>query len=92
LIETPGDAHAGEIETSRILHSHPHLVNGCALREFPSFPHGILVRDKRRYWPGGVLGDPGKASAEKGAKLEEMVVTRLLSLVRELEGINRAAE
>lgn len=92
LIETPDDAHAGEIETSRILHSHPRLVKGSAPREFPSFPRGILVRDKRRYWPGGVWGDPGKASAEKGARLEEMVVTRLLALVRELEGINRAAE
>ena len=92
LIETPGDAHAGEIETSRILHSHPHLVKGSAAREFPSFPRGILVRDKRRFWPGGVWGDPGKATAEKGARLEELVVTCLLALVREMEGINHAAE
>jgi creatinine amidohydrolase len=92
VIETPGDAHAGEIETSRILHSHPHLVKGSAPREFPSFPAGILVRDKRRYWPGGVWGDPGKATAEKGARLEEMVVARLLELVRELERTDRAAE
>lgn len=91
LIETAGDAHAGEIETSRILHSHPQLVKGSAPREFPSFPPGILVRDKRRYWPGGVWGDPGKATAEKGAKLEELVVTRLLALVRELEGVDNAA-
>ncbi len=91
LIETAGDAHAGEIETSRILHSHPQLVTGSAPREFPSFPPGILVRDKRHYWPGGVWGDPGKATAEKGAKLEELVVTRLLALVRELEGVDNAA-
>lgn len=85
LIETAGDAHAGEIETSRIMHSHPHLVKGSAPREFPAFPGGILVRDKRRYWPGGVWGDPGKASAEKGAKLEELVVQKLIELVRALE-------
>ena len=85
LIETAGDAHAGEIETSRILHSHPHLVKGTAPREFPSFPPGILVRDKRRYWPGGVWGDPDKATADKGARLEELVVASLLNLVRELE-------
>jgi creatinine amidohydrolase len=85
IIETAGDAHAGEIETSRILHSHPHLVKGSSPREFPSFPPGILVRDKRRYWPGGVWGDPGKASAEKGARLEELVVRRLVALVKELE-------
>lgn len=87
LIETPGDSHAGEIETSRILHSHPHLVKGSAAREFPSFPKGILVRDKRRYWPGGVWGDPGKASADKGAQLEQLVAGKLVELVRELEKI-----
>ena len=85
LIETADDAHAGEIETSRILHSHPHLVKGSASREFPAFPCGILVRDKRRYWPGGVWGDPTKASADKGARLEDMVVNSLLNLVQELE-------
>jgi creatinine amidohydrolase len=89
LIETAGDAHAGEIETSRILHSHPHLVKGTSPREFPSFPSGILVRDKRTYWPGGVWGDPGKASAEKGARLEKMVVDSLLTLVRNLEELRR---
>ena len=85
LIETADDAHAGEIETSRILHSHPHLVKGSAPREFPAFPRGILVRDKRRYWPGGVWGDPTKATADKGARLEDMVVNSLLNLVQELE-------
>ncbi len=85
IVETPGDAHAGEIETSRILHSHPHLVKGTAPAEFPSFPPGILVRDKRRYWPGGVWGDPGKACAEKGAALERLVVHKLIELVDQLE-------
>lgn len=85
LIETPGDCHAGEIETSRIMHSHPHLVKGTAPAEYPSFPAGILVRDKRRYWPGGVWGDPGKASAEKGALIEEAVVGGLLDLIRNIE-------
>ncbi|MDX9708618.1 MAG: creatininase family protein [Trichloromonas sp.] len=85
LIETEGDAHAGEIETSRILHSHPQLIKGTAAREFPDFPAGILVRDKRRCWPGGVWGDPGKASAEKGARLEERVVAALERLVDQLE-------
>lgn len=85
LIETHGDCHAGEIETSRIMYSHPHLVKGSAPREFPSFPPGLLVRDKRRYWPGGVWGDPGKASAEKGARLEDMVVTKLVELAKMME-------
>lgn len=88
IIETPGDSHAGEIETSRILHSHPMLVKGSAPAEYPAFPRGIMVRDKRRYWPGGVWGDPGKATAEKGARLEELVVRKLVELVRILEQQN----
>lgn len=85
LVETPNDAHAGEIETSRIMHSHPHLVQGSAPAEYPSFPTGILVRDKRRYWPGGVWGDPSKASADKGARLEALVVAQVVELVKVLE-------
>lgn len=85
IVETPGDAHAGEIETSRIMHSHPHLVKGSSPAEYPTFPAGILVRDKRRYWPGGVWGDPGKATAEKGERLEELVVNRLVELVKSIE-------
>ncbi len=85
LVETVGDAHAGEIETSRILHSHPHLVRGSAPEEYPAFPTGVLVRDKRRYWPGGVWGDPSKASADKGRRLEELVVRKIVELVKFME-------
>jgi creatinine amidohydrolase len=67
------------------MHSHPQLVQGSAPAEYPSFPTGILVRDKRKYWPGGVWGDPSKASADKGAKLEELVVAKVVELVRQLE-------
>ncbi|WP_298439060.1 creatininase family protein [Geobacter sp.] len=85
IVETEGDAHAGEIETSRIIHTHPHLVKGTGVREFPNLPVGILVRNKRKYWPGGVWGDPTRASAEKGRQIEELVVERIVRLVRELE-------
>lgn len=85
LVETRGDAHAGEIETSRILHSHPQLVKGSAPTEYPCFPTGILVRDKRSFWPGGVWGDPGKASAEKGRILESLVADKVVELVKALE-------
>lgn len=86
IIETAGDAHAGEIETSRILHSHPHLVQGSAPREFPNFPVGILTRNKQKYWPGGVWGDPGKATAAKGEQIEALVVAALCQLLDQLEG------
>lgn len=85
IIETSNDAHAGEIETSRILHSHPHLVKGSAAEDYPNFPKGILVRDKRQFWKSGVWGDPGKATAEKGGRLEVVVVDALEALVAQLE-------
>ncbi len=85
IIETVGDSHAGEIETSRILHSHPHLVKGKGNREFPSFPRGILVRNKRNFWPGGIWGDPTLATADKGARLEAIVVDALDRLVTQME-------
>jgi creatinine amidohydrolase len=85
IIETRDDAHAGEIETSRILHSHPQLVKGSSPEEYPTFPTGILVRNKRSFWPGGVWGDPSKATAGKGERLEELVVAKVVALVRALE-------
>lgn len=85
VIETAGDCHAGEIETSRMLATRPQLVKGTAPAEVPKFPPFILVRDKRRCWPGGVHGDPGRASADKGRRLEGMTVAALGRLVDELE-------
>jgi len=85
LIETAGDSHAGEIETSRMLATRPQLVKGSAPEEYPDFPKHMLVRNKVRYWPGGVWGNPAKASAEKGRQLEGLVVDALEELVVRLE-------
>lgn len=85
LIETKDDSHAGEIETSRIQFLRPDLVEGTSAEEYPSFPPHILVRDKCRYWPGGVWGNPAKASAEKGRQLMEIAVRHLAGIVRRLE-------
>jgi len=85
VVETPGDAHAGEIETARIMHLRPELVQGGAPAEWPSFPHARLVRDKVRFWPGGVWGDPGRATPEKGRRLTELAAERVAALIRELE-------
>ncbi|MHB8707623.1 MAG: creatininase family protein [Desulfuromonadales bacterium] len=85
LIETPGDCHAGEIETSRMLATRPQMVKGSSPAEMPCFPPFILVRDKQRFWPGGVGGNPARASAGKGRQLEALVVAALGRLVEELE-------
>lgn len=85
IVETAGDAHAGEIETSRMLHSRPHLVKGTSPAEMPAFPVGILVRDKCRFWPGGVAGDPAKGSAAKGETIETLVADALHAFIGRLE-------
>ncbi len=81
IIETEGDSHAGEIETSRIMHLRPELVKGVCSSEFPSFPRGLLVRDKRKFWKNGVWGDPSKATEQKGLRIHEMVVAKLVEFV-----------
>jgi creatinine amidohydrolase len=85
IYETADDSHAGEVETSRIMHLHPDLVDGTADEEYPSFPPHLIVRDKTRFWPGGVWGDPAKASPEKGELLMEKAVENLVVIIRRLE-------
>lgn len=82
IIETIGDAHAGEIETSRILHLSPGLVKGTGQREFPNFPPGIIVRNKRKFWTNGVWGDPTKATREKGRRINDLVVRKLIEFTK----------
>lgn len=85
IIETQDDSHAGELETSVMMVLRPDWVKGKGSREVPSFPRGILVKDKRKYWPGGVWGDPTKASPEKGTLCLEAVVKAMVELIEKLE-------
>lgn len=85
IVETSDDSHAGEIEVSRMLATRSHLVKEGASEDYPSFPKHILVRNKMHFWPSAVWGDPTKGSAEKGLRIEELVVKALDRLVTELE-------
>ncbi len=87
LVATRGDAHAGEVETALMLACRPELVQGRAPAEWPAFPRHLLVRDKRRFWPGGVWGDPGKATPEQGEALLEAETQRLCEVIDSLEKI-----
>ena len=91
IVEARDDSHAGEIETSRVLFLRPELVKGTSPAEWPDFPDARLVRDKRRHWRGGVWGDPSRASAEKGRRLTELAVERVVALIRELEDYQESA-
>ncbi len=85
VAETADDGHAGEIETSRVLAVEPGWVKGSSPEEYPSLPRPFIARRKRPHWPGGVWGDPSRASPDKGERLYEASVERLVAVVRELE-------
>lgn len=85
LLETSGDSHAGELETSVMLHLYPHWVNGSASEDYPEFPRPLLVRNKRKFWNSGIWGDPSKASGIKGRQFFEAFVGELLNLVEKIE-------
>jgi creatinine amidohydrolase len=85
LLETPGDGHAGEIETSRMMHLHPDHVKEPPPEEYPNFPPGRVVPDPERYWPGGVWGNPQAANAEKGKVIVERSAEALAKIIQSLE-------
>ncbi len=85
LVKTKGDAHAGEVETALMLAAYPHLVTGSAPAEWPAFPKYILVRDKTKFWPGGVWGDPAGATAGQGEKILVAEAQRLSEVIDLLE-------
>jgi creatinine amidohydrolase len=81
LVKTRGDSHAGEVETALMLAAYPHLVQGTAPAEWPTFPKYVLARDKRRYWPGGVWGDPALATATQGEAILQAEAERLVKIL-----------
>jgi creatinine amidohydrolase/Fe(II)-dependent formamide hydrolase-like protein len=96
IIDTPNDVHAGEIETSTSLALRPHLVKmKLASRSIPEFSSRYLNFTSRRKvsWyaytknvsENGILGDPTRASAEKGKKIWQIMISHLVSLVEDLK-------
>jgi creatinine amidohydrolase/Fe(II)-dependent formamide hydrolase-like protein len=98
LTETPNDVHAGEIETSTTLAVRPHMVRHDKIRKFiPRFSSRYLNFSSRRSveWYArvarisstGVLGDPTKASREKGEKIWALMIKHLVELVEDLKSM-----
>ncbi len=85
IVETENDGHAGEIETSRILAIAPDLVKGTSPEEYPHFDKPFISRNKVADWPGGVWGDPSKASVEKGHALYTASSNGLVELVKRMK-------
>jgi creatinine amidohydrolase len=65
------DMHAGEVETSILLHAHPELVRpGYETSDYSADDRKhLLTLGMRAYTESGVIGRPSMASAGKGKKL-----------------------
>ncbi len=85
IAETPGDAHAGEIETSLMLYLRPELVKGVSPKGRPNLPKHIYVGERLKHWPGAVNGDPSKATREKGKAYFNEMVKGIVGLVKDME-------
>lgn len=90
VLSTPDDSHAGELETSIVLHLAPDLVRRRSPKEKPKLPFPILVRNKTAYWPGGVNGDPTAANEAKGAEVFDRGRRALVELIRKVNAFEEA--
>jgi len=99
ITETTNDVHAGEVETSTSLATRPQLVKmDLAESSIPHFSTRYLnfssVRGlpwyayTKKFSENGVMGDPTKASAEKGEKIWEMMIAHLVVLVEDLKRLS----
>lgn len=91
-----GVGHAGEFETSLMLHIAPHLVDMNQALENANIPtftwaendlvNGSKVSLYRRFsevTPNGVIGDPLLGTAEKGKMLIDIIVKEYVSILKE---------
>ncbi len=96
LIETPNDVHGGEYETSTSLATRPHLVREDRMhRSVPRFSSKYLDFTAKnsvewyartaRISESGVLGDPTRASREKGVKLWAIMIGHLVAFLEDLK-------
>ncbi len=79
------DSHAGEWETSLMMYLKEELVRDVsrAFEDYPSFPKFLILKEKEKYWPSGIWGNPLKASKEKGKVLTERLLQKLKELLRD---------
>ncbi|MEM0096729.1 MAG: creatininase family protein [Candidatus Bathyarchaeia archaeon] len=101
-IETSYDAHAGEFETSTTLANREHaVVKERIVKPRLTIPRskytkiGLKEAGPKVSWAfrtkelsdTGVIGDPTKASKEKGEKAWQLAIERLAELLKELDNL-----
>ena len=82
------DGHAGFVETSRVLAAAPRLVKGHkrVKPDWPTFNKFEIMGNPSKKWKTGVQGDPRKATAAIGRKVNAHIEKRALELVDEFFG------
>jgi creatinine amidohydrolase len=81
------DMHAGELETSILLHAHPELVrDGYQAADWTADDRRhLLTTGMGEYTRNGVIGRPSQASAEKGKAVLASLVERFASVLEILQ-------
>ena len=100
-LETRHGIHAGDVETSEMLHFQPDLVDMSRADDFRS----VAARDEQQFkylrptgqhaygWiasdlnPSGAVGNAANATAERGKVIAESQVTGMLELLAEVEAM-----
>jgi creatinine amidohydrolase len=72
------DGHAGDVETSRVLAIRPDLVKGRGAPSQPDLPRWAALAHPERRWTTATWGDPTRATAEKGQRLNDWIVGELV--------------
>jgi creatinine amidohydrolase/Fe(II)-dependent formamide hydrolase-like protein len=99
IVETPNDVHAGEFETSTALAVRPDYVKlNLAQKSVPEFSSRYLNFTSKRgiSWyaytkrisENGIMGDPTKASAEKGKKMWRVMIAHLVAFIEDLKHLS----
>ncbi len=77
--------HACELETSLMLFLKPEVVQmEKVVEEHPSGPRFLVTPSGRKWMKTGVMGDPRKASAEKGEKIFNLMTKRLREILTDI--------
>ncbi|MBS3791150.1 creatininase family protein [Candidatus Bipolaricaulota bacterium] len=86
-VSAPEIGHAGKLETSLIMHLQEELINKPIQKGVKSWGkkiHGSRIAyDTKEFTENGVVGDPTKATKEKGEELFKKSVDKLADLVRD---------
>lgn len=84
--------HAGKLETSLIMYLREELVGGPIEKGSESWGHRLHGAkwdyDTKEFSESGVIGDPTKASSEKGEELFDTSTEKLIKLIKDMKKEN----